>query len=279
MSDWIRVHAQLVARPVVARCAEALRIDPYKAVGHLVTFWGAVAEHARGGHVGDVPDALLERWAGWTGKRGAFARWLRADHVDPQGRVNQWDEYQGKLEHRRELERQRIANKREMLRNTSPTVAQPLQDVATRARERDGTERNEELTTLPAATREDVGQSLTAAQRLVIAANQAIERRWGEQVRPLLPGHGPTVQLVADLTQAGVPIEFACASITRQVEGKGDGPPRSMGYFRPGLLEDWQAAETRALAADTPAVAPLTAVTRPARRETGFLAAVIRGEA
>jgi hypothetical protein len=275
MSDWIRVHAQLVSRPVVARCAEALRIDTFKAIGHLVTFWGAAAEHSQRGHITTVPDVLLERWAGWTGKRGAFAAWVRAEHTDDQGRIREWEEYQGALDVRRERDRERKRREREGVTSGGRPPDSPRDvRVTSGATERNGTERDK---TPPADTSREVGESLTMAQRLVIATNHAVTARWGEQTRPMLPGHGPTVQLVSDLTQAGVPVEFACASIVRQVEAKGDGPPRSMGYFRPGILDDWQAEQVRALGEGVTPVAPLAGRSR--NGETGFLAAVIRGEA
>lgn len=146
---WIRVHANLANRPVVSRMAESLRIDPFRAIGHLVTFWGSVSAHAANGAIAGVPDALLERWAGWTGRRGAFARWVRTSHMDPDGRVNEWDAYQGKLEIKRERERQRVREFRQKLRDGTPSVtrtedvqnARSNASVATHARERDGTER------------------------------------------------------------------------------------------------------------------------------------------
>lgn len=280
---WIRVHANIANRPVVARMAEALRIDPYRAVGHLVTFWGAVSGHASNGSIVDVPDALLERWAGWAGKRGAFAAWVRDSHMDEDGRVNEWDSYQGKLEVKREQERQRVREFREKKRYGTPDVtrtedvqnANGNASVDTHARERDGTGRNGTTTTLPPTSREAVRESLTVPQRLVIAANDAVTAKWGEQTRPLLPGHGPTVQLVTDLQAAGVPVDFAERSIVRQVEGKPDGPPRSMAYFRAGVLDDWAGHQTRELGKGLVPVVPLA---RPARRaygETGFLASVV----
>lgn len=151
---WIRVHAQLAERPVVTRMAEALRIDPFKAIGHLVTFWGAVSAHATRGCVTDVPDALLERWAGWTGKRGAFAAWVRDQHVDEDGRISEWDTYQGKLETKRELERDRQRKSRERHADNTSDIrvtsrrrtANHTRDVGTPTRERDGTVRNKDQT-------------------------------------------------------------------------------------------------------------------------------------
>lgn len=129
---WIRVHARLRDKPVVIRLAAALKIDQHKAMGHLVDFWGGVSLHAKEGLVGDEEDAVLERWAGWTGKRGAFAAWIRENHLDEEGRVNAWMEYAGALEVRRAKERDRIAQRRadlaQQLANRPPVVAQQNAD-------------------------------------------------------------------------------------------------------------------------------------------------------
>lgn len=179
MADpWIRVHAQLVHKPVVARLSVALRVDPFKAMGHLITFWSNVAAHAKNGQAGDVPDMLLEQWAGWTGKRGLFAKWLRDTHLDADGRVNEWDEYAGALEIRREKERVRLAEKRatvrSVLRNSGPTDAQQTQDVATRARERNGTVRD---------GTED--QQLKAAKAPPPEWAQVGAAQWGARIGPV----------------------------------------------------------------------------------------------
>lgn len=104
---WIRVHANLAAKPVVFRAIEALGVSQPEVVGLLVTFWGAVSQHAPNGAVAQFPDAQLEAWAGWTRKRGKFAAFIRAAHLDAQGRVNEWDDYAGVLEEQRRQSRLR----------------------------------------------------------------------------------------------------------------------------------------------------------------------------
>lgn len=144
---WIRVHARLIDRPLVAKLATALKSDPYKVMGHLITFWGSASANAGNGRVGDLPDELLERWSGWTGKRGAFAGALRAHHIDEDGRVKEWDDYQGTLETRRAIDRDRQRKWRE--RNADVT-RDTLRDNGVRSRatngvtERNGTERKKE---------------------------------------------------------------------------------------------------------------------------------------
>ena len=133
---WIRVHASLIDKPVIARAVAALGVNEHAAVGLLVTFWGSVSRHVVGGMAGPATDAQLELWARWRGKRGKFAAFIREQHIDAEGRVNEWDDYAGALEQRRAKERERLRNKRD-------DVAQQNASVATRARERNETIRNE----------------------------------------------------------------------------------------------------------------------------------------
>lgn len=138
MADpWIRVHAALIDKPVIARAVTALGVNEHAAVGLLVTFWGAVSRNVVGGMAGPATDAQLELWARWRGKRGRFAAFIRSQHIDIEGRVNEWDDYAGALEQRRAKERDRLRNKR-------TDVAQQNASVATRAPERNDTIRDEE---------------------------------------------------------------------------------------------------------------------------------------
>ena len=104
---WIRVHADLAGKHVVFRVVQALGVSQNEAIGLLVRFWGAMSRLGNDGHVDQLGDPQIESWAGWRGKRGRFAAFVRAQHADADGRVNEWDEYQGALETRRENDRQR----------------------------------------------------------------------------------------------------------------------------------------------------------------------------
>jgi hypothetical protein len=110
---WIRVHAGLIDKPVIDRLSTALDVSEHEAIGLLVTFWGAVSKNVVGGQLAGVSDRHIERWARWTGARGAFAAWIQAHHLDADGRVNEWEEYAGALEDRREYDRERKRRDRE----------------------------------------------------------------------------------------------------------------------------------------------------------------------
>lgn len=123
---WIRVHANLAEKRVAIRASEALNIALPEAIGLLVCFWGAMSRLGNDGHVNELTDREIEIWAGWTRKRGAFAGFVREQHTDAEGRVNEWDEYNGALEARREKDRDRQRKwrdkrreSREMSRGTS----------------------------------------------------------------------------------------------------------------------------------------------------------------
>ncbi len=124
---WIRVHANLADKPIVCRLVESLGVSQHEALGLLVTFWGKVSQHAANGTISTVPDTQLEVWAQWRGKRGRFASFIREYHTDTDGRVNEWDEYAGKLEGRRAQERQRKQRDRE--RTSRGRHADSPQDV------------------------------------------------------------------------------------------------------------------------------------------------------
>lgn len=98
------------------------------AVGYLAMFWGNASRHCRGGVIADLPDSLLEQWANWRGEAGVFARFVREHHASD-GQINDWDEYNGRLDARRETDRKRKAAER-----TSAGRPQDVQQTSRRVR-------------------------------------------------------------------------------------------------------------------------------------------------
>lgn len=129
---WIRVHANLAARPVIRRAVVALGVEKHKAMGLLVQFWGAVSQHTVNGDIRDVPDSDIEEWAGWKGKRGKFAVFVRSQHADAGGRVNEWDEYAGSLELRRAKDRLRQEERRRRIQEERERLSRGLSHGASR---------------------------------------------------------------------------------------------------------------------------------------------------
>lgn len=93
--NWIRVASRVSQDAKIWRLAELAGCDRHKAVGHCIDLWGAMTEQAQDGALGDVPDAVLEAWAQWDGRRGRFAAAVRATLLDERGVVAAWERYQG----------------------------------------------------------------------------------------------------------------------------------------------------------------------------------------
>jgi hypothetical protein len=87
---WLRVDAHKIDSREVCEIADALGIDVVQALGHVVALGGAVAEHTDDGNIAIVADTTLERWARWSGKRGAFAPALRRALQDENGEYDHW---------------------------------------------------------------------------------------------------------------------------------------------------------------------------------------------
>lgn len=85
-------------------------------------------------------------------------------------------------------------------------------------------------------------RDLTHAQQLAAAANRAIEGRFGSQCNPLIATDGRTHAAVQKLAAAGVPVAFACSEMQAYVFSDGTAkPPKSLGYFVPGVIDRWLA--------------------------------------
>lgn len=106
MALWIRIDANIGDHPNVWKLAELRGVSAVACVGHLVMLFGNVAEYRPHGDVSDVPDHLLERWAGWGGEPGTFAASFR-DLFVSDGVIDGWAERQGALIERAEKERER----------------------------------------------------------------------------------------------------------------------------------------------------------------------------
>lgn len=116
--NWIRVVAHLSSAKVAQRLAPLCKGGAQHAAGVLQDFWSSAKDHSRNGYIRDMLDETLEDWARWKGKRGAFAQWVREHHMDADGRINDWDDFMGELELRREKARLKKARQRAARRQT-----------------------------------------------------------------------------------------------------------------------------------------------------------------
>lgn len=153
---WIRVRANLsktrVAKKLAPIC-KRVNSDTQKAAGVLQDFWSGASQFSKDGFIRDEDDQTLEDWANWKGKPGIFANWVRTQHMDADGRINDWDEYMGVLESKRakDRERKRLEREKKKVAASNGTSHGPSngshadsrRDVRTHDTERDVTERNE----------------------------------------------------------------------------------------------------------------------------------------
>ena len=270
---WIRVHANLASKPVIARAVATLGVSENEGIGLMVRFWGSVSQHVVNGDVRDATDRQIELWAGWTRKRGRFAAFLRSAHLTD-GRVNEWDEYAGKLEARRAKDRTR--KEEERARKSRGSHADSPQDVTdnsipARANETTTT-RNE--TDAPVVVDSGSSEITGAANghppadyalQITVAANRAITKRWGEQTHPLV--HGQSYTLTDELMTAGVPLDVAKTSVVLQCERSGKpAPPKAINWFKRGIVQHH--AEIQQRADDERIAAPLTDRVTPNKRNT-----------
>lgn len=130
MTLWIRIDANIGDNPNVWKLAALRGVSAVACVGHLVMLFGNVAEYRPHGDVADVPDNLLERWAGWEGTAGLFAVSFRELFVTD-GVIEGWAERQGKLVERAEKEKDRWHRRKQRGDSTEESAA------------RNGTVRNE----------------------------------------------------------------------------------------------------------------------------------------
>jgi hypothetical protein len=112
---WIRVHARLITKPVVARCAKALDLSRAEAAGYLVFFWSWMSEAHPDGTVVLVNDDEIEHAIGWTGRPHAFATFVKEKHTSRDGTIREWDEFMGPMIKTRERWRRNARAYRERL--------------------------------------------------------------------------------------------------------------------------------------------------------------------
>lgn len=114
--NWIRVATGMKNDPDIAHIAEACRVRVAEVVGCVTSLLSELPEHAREGDLTNVPDTLLEQWAGWEGKRGLFAKAFIA-HLCIDRTVRSWEKHNGAALRESDRARERVrewrANKKE----------------------------------------------------------------------------------------------------------------------------------------------------------------------
>ena len=148
--NWIRVSVGITHDPRVYALADDLEVRPAEVVGLLIGVMAALPEHAPTGDLTNVPQTLIERWAGWDGVRGAFAVRFATRFLND-GVWAAWEKYNGSAlrEAKSNAERAKAARNARKRGSTAygtpngtanETETSPIPSASTR---RDETRRNE----------------------------------------------------------------------------------------------------------------------------------------
>ena len=133
---WVAIDVVIGDNPKVWRFSSALfpsasgkfaDVILAASVGHISMLLGQVKIHAPDGNVADVPDDLLELWAKWRGKRGVFAPAWRKEFA-PDGHVNDWEEWNGRLIKQQEAERKRWHDRKERAAQRGDSTGDSTED-------------------------------------------------------------------------------------------------------------------------------------------------------
>lgn len=120
---WIRISVTIGDDPDIYTLAHHLGIRPAEAVGLLVMTLVKFPAHAPDGNLKDIPDALIERWAGWTGEPGQYAGLMRALFLNESGIWESWERHNGQPLREAEASRERARKYREQKLNTEASTA------------------------------------------------------------------------------------------------------------------------------------------------------------
>lgn len=126
--NWIRVATTMKGDTSVHQLAHQLtKGDVPKIIGHLQCLLSELPAHARDGDLRAIPDSLLEQWAMWSGKRGAFADAFRTVMCADRAVVRAWDKHNGAAIREADRNRKNVAAHRERKRNgdDDPTGGTP----------------------------------------------------------------------------------------------------------------------------------------------------------
>jgi hypothetical protein len=244
------VRANLSRTKVAAKLKALVRNDPQKAAGVLVDFWSGVSEFATDGYIRDSDDATLEAWASWKGRPGVFAKWVRDHHMDPDGRVPHWDEYQGALESRKvrdrerkrqQRERQRAKSPQEVTRTSNGSHADSPQDVPPHGTERYGTVRNKNFNTqeLPSRRRAKKPREASAETPSWV---QSLTDLWLERVGGVT--HGAVGKVLKPIVEKHSLEDVVAAVQVYASPDEGPKGTRSVGHFAQNFAHWHRLAQT-----------------------------------
>lgn len=105
---WIESHQELARHPKVVRLARQLKCNKAQAIGHLHLLWWWTLDFSPAGDLSAFTPTEIADAAEWSGPCNLFSTALRESGFLTQGsKINDWDEYAGKLIRAKQLNRER----------------------------------------------------------------------------------------------------------------------------------------------------------------------------
>lgn len=131
--EWTRTPTDWANDPRVHAIADALNVDAIQVVGHLYCIWSKLPEFARDGVLASVAPSLLEQWAVWRGKRGAFAVAFHVHMLDATQRWVLWEELNGAVLREKDADRRRQEERRRVIREAQQQALDAKADRTAKA--------------------------------------------------------------------------------------------------------------------------------------------------
>jgi len=131
MTVWVRSEARLGRHPKMLALADLLwdamvpaAVAECATIGLLHRLWWWAAEFAEDGDLSDYSDSQIARGVGWHGDPAALIEALRTTgFLDHDGRLHDWDEYQGVAVRERESARERMRRRRSQVERSEDDAA------------------------------------------------------------------------------------------------------------------------------------------------------------
>lgn len=119
---WIRVAVDIMDDSSIDTLAASLKVRVAEAVGCVVCVLAHLPADAPDGNIASKSDRLIEKWAEWEGKRGAFAPAFRATFCTEAGVVRSWDKHNGAALREAERQRYKMQKYRQLKEDVPGTV-------------------------------------------------------------------------------------------------------------------------------------------------------------
>ena len=242
MIEWFRTETDIRSNRKFVELGMSLRLprDVARAasLGFYMALLANVADHKPDGVIADVPDEVVEDWAGWRGEPSLFATEFRRIFTSD-GEITGWQKRQGKLiatqEAKKQADRDRISQKRRS--DVAATESRETRDKNTYGN---------------GNSNKDTTTQHTARERFIGSLPIEKRRQWDSTLTTWLGGD----DLPPGLRATEADIESGLGDFLRN--GKGDTASRFIRKHVENAIRDRLRAE-----AAPPITKPIGAFTRP----------------